>query len=58
MFEPRGDCDGDVVPQPLTWDSLVLVCDEHLPDLRALRRDIAELRRVMRYLHRRFEVAA
>jgi hypothetical protein len=58
MFATLGDCEGDTVAQPLTEDSIVLVCDAHLRRLFALRRDIAETRRLRRYLGIRFGIAA
>jgi hypothetical protein len=54
MFTPLGGCDGNPTPQTLGWDAIVLVCEQHTPDLRELRRDLAEARRVRRYLEHRF----
>jgi hypothetical protein len=39
--------------QLLTVDALVLCCDPHLPRLRKLRHDLAETRRLRRYLGHR-----
>ena len=58
MFGPLGGCDGETVPQTLTWDSLVLVGDAHLPHLLELRHDLAETRRLRRYLSHRFRSTA
>jgi hypothetical protein len=57
MYAPLGGCTGQVCAQPLDWSSLVLVCGGHLPDLRALRRDLAETRRIKRYLSNKFQAA-
>lgn len=58
MFELDGGCDGRVSPQGLTTDSLVLVCRAHVPRLLHLRHDLAEVRRLRRYLATRFQRVA
>jgi hypothetical protein len=55
MFSPLRGCDGNVTVQALGWDALVLVCDRHIDDLLALRHDLAETRRIRRYLGHKFE---
>jgi hypothetical protein len=54
LFAPVGGCDESTKAQPLTLESLVLCCDTHLPRLLELRHDLAETRRVERYLGNRF----
>jgi hypothetical protein len=51
-------CYGPSAAQSLTDDALVLVCRRHTHRLVDLRRDIAETRRLRRYLGNKFDEAA
>jgi hypothetical protein len=54
LFAPLGGCNNGPTAQPLTFESLVLCCDTHLPRLLELRHNLAETRRLERYLGNRF----
>jgi hypothetical protein len=58
MFALLDDCNGLPCPQSLDDDNLVLVCPRHVPRLLELRRDLAEVRRLRRYLGHAFERSA